>query len=211
MEALKKRLLDIAYRHKLSHLGSCLSALPIIDKIYRRMEADDIFILSSGHAALALYVVLERYRGQDAEQLFMQSGVHPTRNEEHFIHCSTGSLGNGICIAVGRALANKNRRVFCCISDGETNEGSVWEALRFIADNNIDNLHVYCNMNGYSAYDELDTKKLAERLYAFLPSINIVYTSVEQYPFLKGLNAHYHIMKDEDYNSLKQNENSGII
>ena len=198
---LKKRILEIAYKHKLSHLGSYLSAVGIIDEIYKSKNKEDIFILSSGHAALALYVALEKYEGKNEEELFLKHGGHPHRDEDNGIYCSTGSLGLGITVAVGRALANKNRKVHVLISDGESAEGSVWEALRFIQENNLTNIEVYVNVNGYAAYDKVDTKYLVDRLEAFLPRINIRYTSVNQYPFLRGLNAHYHVMSEEDYKS----------
>ena len=198
---LKKRILEIAYKHKLSHLGSYLSAVDIIDEIYKSKNKEDIFILSSGHAALALYVVLEKYEGKNAEELFLKHGGHPHLDEANGIYCSTGSLGLGITVAVGRALANKNRKVHVLISDGESAEGSVWEALRFIQENNLTNIEVYVNVNGYAAYDKVDVKYLVDRLKVFLPTINIRYTSVNQYPFLKGLNAHYHVMSEEDYKS----------
>ena len=203
MVSLKKRILEIAYKHKLSHLGSYLSAVDIIDEIYKEKKPEDIFILSSGHAALALYVVLEKYEDKDAEELFLKHGGHPHRDEENGIYCSTGSLGLGITIAVGRALANKtqDKKVYVLISDGESAEGSVWEALRFIQENNLDNIKVYVNVNGYAAYDKVDERYLVDRLEAFLPSIHIRYTSVNQYPFLRGLNAHYHIMSEQDYES----------
>ncbi len=199
MKELKKRLVEIAYKNKLSHLGSYFSSLQIIDNIYSKMGKDDIFILSSGHAALALYVVLEKYKGVDAEMLFAKHGGHPHRDEEHHIYCSTGSLGLGICVALGRAVANPNRRVWVLISDGESAEGSVWESLKTIQEEEISNIEVYVNVNGYAAYKEVDQVYLINRLKAFLPTINIVHTTVEQFPFLKGLNAHYHVMSEENY------------
>ena len=201
MVDLKKRILEIAYKHKLGHLGSYLSAADIVDEIYKNKDKDDIFILSSGHAALALYVILEKYEGKNAEELFLKHGGHPHRDEENGIYCSTGSLGLGLTVAVGRALANKNRKVHVLISDGESAEGSVWEALRFIQESNLTNIEVYVNVNGYAAYDKVDIKYLVDRLKVFLPSINIRYTNVNQYPFLRGLNAHYHVMSEEDYKS----------
>ena len=201
MVNLKKRILEIAYKHKLSHLGSYLSAVDIIDEIYHSKNEEDIFILSSGHAALALYVVLEKYEDKNAEELFIKHGGHPHRDEANGIYCSTGSLGLGITVAVGRALANKNRKVHVLISDGESAEGSGWVALRFIQESNLTNIEVYVNVNGYAAYDKVDTKYLVDRLEVFLPSINIRYTNVNQYPFLRGLNAHYHVMSEEDYKS----------
>ena len=201
MVDLKKRILEIAYKHKLGHLGSYLSAADIVDEIYENKDPDDIFILSSGHAALALYDALEKYEGKNAEELFLKHGGHPHRDEENGIYCSTGSLGLGITVAVGRALANKNRKVHVLISDGESAEGSVWEALRFIKESNLSNIEVYVNVNGYAAYDKVDVKYLVDRLKVFLPTINIRYTSVNQYPFLRGLNAHYHVMSEKDYKS----------
>ena len=201
MVDLKKRILEIAYKHKLSHLGSYLSASDIIDEIYENKDPDDIFILSSGHAALALYAALEKYEGKNAEELFLKHGGHPHRDEENGIYCSTGSLGLGITVAVGRALANKNRKVHVLISDGDSAEGSVWESLRFIKESNLSNIEVYVNINGYAAYDKVDIKYLVDRLKVFLPTINIRYTSVNQYSFLRGLNAHYHVMSEEDYKS----------
>ena len=199
MVELKKRIIEIAYKHKLGHLGSYFSALKIIDSIYQKMNKNDIFILSSGHAALALYVCLEKYRGQDAEALFLKHGGHPHWDEEAGIFCSTGSLGLGITIALGRAIANKNRKVWVLISDGECAEGSVWEALKTIVEQDITNIEVHVNANGYAAYRDVDLVYLENRLKAFLPNIQIHYTSVEHFPFLKGLNAHYHIMKENDY------------
>ena len=199
MVDLKKRIVEIAYKHKLGHLGSYFSALEIIDSIYQKMNKDDIFILSSGHAALALYVCLEKYRGQDAEALFIKHGGHPHWDEEAGIFCSTGSLGLGITIALGRAVANKNRKVWVLVSDGECAEGSVWEALKTIVEQDITNIEVHVNANGYAAYRNVDLVYLENRLKAFLPNIQIHYTSVEHFPFLKGLNAHYHIMKENDY------------
>lgn len=197
--ALLKRILEIAYKNKLSHLGSYISSVEIIDEIYSTMDDDDIFILSSGHAALALYVCLEKYHGHDAEELFNKFGGHPHRDEKFNIHCSTGSLGLGITIALGRAIANPNKKIYVLLSDGECAEGSVWETLKTIYEQNIKNIEVYVNINGYAAYMEVDTVYLANRLTSFLPKINIRYTTVEKLPFLKGLNAHYHVMSESDY------------
>lgn len=197
-----RTILDVAYKNKLSHLGSYFSSLDIIDKIYEKIvkdNNDDIFILSSGHAALALYAVLEKYYSISADYLFQKHGGHPHRDEENHLHCSTGSLGTGITVAVGRAVANPKRKVYCLISDGECAEGSVWESLSFIYSHNIRNIEVHCNVNGYSAYDAIDKDYLIARLKTFLPSIVIHETSVNAFSFLRGLNAHYHVMSEENY------------
>jgi len=201
---LKRRILDISYRHKLAHLGSCLSAVDIIDEMYNKKKEEDLFVLSGGHSGLALYTVLEdRYEDIDAEDLFNTCGVHPVRLPEKHIHCSTGSLGLGITVAVGFALANKNRDVYVMLTDGEVAEGSVWESLKFIQENNIENIHIYVNINGYSALSETNEDYLAKILEAFYPKIELRYTNVDQLPFLNGVEAHYHIMSEDNYNEAK--------
>ena len=196
---LKRRVLDIAYKNNLSHLGSYFSCLDIVDNIFANMGEEDIFILSCGHAALALYTVLEKYHNIDAEYLFDKHGGHPHRDDKDKIYCSTGSLGMGISVAVGRALARPDITVHCLISDGECAEGVVWESLKFIYENRVKNVKVYANINGYAAYDAVDEEYLEKRLRAFLSDINILYSDVNHFPFLRGLNAHYHIMKERDY------------
>ena len=201
---LIERIVDIAFDNKLSHLGSYFSSVGIIEDIFINKHEDDIFILSSGHCAVALYVVLEKYLGHDASHLFLKHGGHPHRCEEDDLYCSTGSLGMGITVAVGRAVANPDRTVHCLISDGECHEGSVWESLKYIYENNLKNIKVYVNVNGYCAYDTVDTRYLVDRLKVFLPDINIIYTDVGTFPFLRGLNAHYHVMGPKDYSLAKR-------
>ena len=197
-DSLYKRLLNICYERQLHHLGSYFSALQIIDQIYSEMDKDDIFILSNGHAVVALYVILEKYYGLDAVELHEKYGDHPKRNELDKLHCSTGSLGMGVTVAVGRALANPDRDVYCLLSDGECAEGSVWEALRFAYENKVTNLKLYVNANGWSAYDTVDLDYLENRIKAFHPDVNYVRTTVEHFG-LKGLHAHYTNFNEEQY------------
>lgn len=196
---LKKRILDISYKQKLSHLGSCLSNVDIIEEIYQVRKTDEKFILSPGHAALALYVVNEKHFGVDAVKSFKHHGVHPDRCKKCKIDCSTGSLGQGLPIALGMAIADRQKDVYCIISDGESTEGSIWEALCIKTNNHIDNLKIYININGWGAYGKVDTKILLKRLKIFDPGINVRQTTVEQLPFLKGQDAHYYVMNQNDY------------
>ena len=198
MNKLYRRLLDICYENKLHHLGSYFSCLHIIDDIYKNKKEDDIFILSNGHAVVALYVILEEYYGLNAQELLDKYGEHPKRNELDRIHCSTGSLGMGICVAVGRAVGNPNRHVHVMISDGESNEGSVWEALRYISDSGMQNITVHVNANGWAAYDPVDLTKLENRVKAFCPSAKFHKTTVEHFG-LEGLHAHYTNFTEEQY------------
>lgn len=195
MSAIQK-ILTISHKHKLSHLSSCLTASPIIEEIFALKKREEKFILSCGHAGLALYVQLENY-GYDPEKILDHHGVHPDRCGECGLDCSAGSLGHGIGIALGMALADKNKNVYCLISDGECDEGSVWEALRIKRDQNISNLHVYANINGQSAYKTIKTLELRDRLIHF--DVNCRFTHLDKYPFLNGIDAHYYILTDEDY------------
>jgi len=202
MSELERRLIDITYQERLSHLSSTLSALPIIEEIYQQRQHDEVFILSNGHAGLALYVVLEKYYGIDPVMLLHKHGIHPGRDLENHLYCSTGSLGSGLPIAVGHALARPDRNVWVMLSDGECAEGSIWESLRYINDRQIKNIHVYVNINGMGAYDEIERSTLDLRLRAFLPRINIRHSEPTGFTFATGLLTHYYVLKPEDYEEL---------
>jgi len=189
MNKLHERIIEISKKHHLSHLSSNLTSLNIIEEIYSIKKEDEIFILSSGHSGIALYTVLEKYYGFDAEKLYLKHGIHPCRDLENKIYCSTGSLGMGIGIAVGMALADRTKNVYCLISDGEAFEGSVYEAANVIRKYNITNLKLYLNCNWFSAYDIVPDWMIWNIIHLF-PEIEIRYTNVEDYG-LKGLSAHY--------------------
>jgi transketolase len=189
MNKLHERILEISDKHHLSHRGSNLTAVDIIDEIYRTKKEDEIFILSSGHAGLALYVVLEKYYGIDAEKLYLKHGIHPCRDVDNKIYCSTGSLGMGMGVAVGMALSDRSKNVYCLISDGECFEGSIYEAANVIRKYNVKNLKVYANWNKMSAYDIVPDWMISN-MYSILPDLILRYTFVENYG-LNGLSAHY--------------------
>ena len=202
MNELARRVIEITYQERLSHLSSTLSALPIIEEIYSQRQDNEVFILSNGHAGLALYVVLEKYYGVDPVAMLHKHGIHPGRDLENHLYCSTGSLGSGLPIAVGHALATPEKNVYCMISDGECAEGSIWEALRFIHEQQINNLHVYVNINGMGAYDMIDREYLETRLRAFLPRNNIRHSDPTEFEFAQGLLTHYYVLKPEDYEAM---------
>jgi transketolase len=202
LEMMARRVIDITYSEKLSHLSSTLSALPILEEIYDKKADDEVFILSNGHAGLALYVMLEQKYGVNPISLLHKHGIHPGRDLENYLHCSTGSLGSGLPIAIGHALATPNKKVYCMISDGECAEGSIWESLRYINDAKVDNLEVFVNINGLGAYDPINEGQLVARLSVFLPRIQMRVTGPLSWPFAQGLLTHYYVLKQEDYEYL---------
>ena len=158
---LRELILNISFKKKYSHLGSCLTAVDPIAAIYAIKKKDEEFVLSNGHAALAWYCVLHLHgilSRRDIETLY----VHPDRNVRKGISVSTGSLGHGLPIALGMALSDRKKRIFCMISDGECMEGSVWESLRIIKEQNVLNLTVLVNANGWGAYRAIDVAALTK-------------------------------------------------
>ncbi len=171
---IKKIILEQSKRANVGHIGSALSIADIMEAIYFhsiRIENSedpdrDRFILSKGHAALALYAALY-LKGviteKDINQYCAdntQLGVHP----EHAlrgIDFSTGSLGQGLSFGAGSALSaimqGSDRRVFVLMSDAECNEGSVWEAVMFSAHHNLANLIVVIDLNGQQALGYTDS------------------------------------------------------
>jgi len=197
----KKRLLEISYKFGLTHIGSCLTSLGAISRIFLFKLPNEKFILSNGHAGLALYVILEKHGFANAEKLFKKHGTHP--NRDNVIDCSTGSLGQGLPIAVGMALAHRDRKIHCMISDGECAEGSIWESLTIAKEEKLSNLKIYLIMNGWSAYKKVDKNYLIKRIKAFKFPVKIIKTNMNEYPFLKGLAGHYDKIKKEDYEKIR--------
>lgn len=203
-----RRIIDITYEERLSHLSSVISAWPIIHNIYDLREDNEVFILSNGHAGLALYCELEYRYGIDPIMLLHKHGIHPGKDLENRIYCSTGSLGSGLPIAVGHALSNRNKNVYCLISDGEAGEGSIWESLAFIEKIKLYNLHLYVNINGMTATDYIDVDYLTARLKAFLPTINIIVSDPLKFSFAEGLLTHYKILSEEEYVKILEEMNT---
>lgn len=219
---LRRRILEVSFRLSYSHLGSCLSSIDLIEAVYKHKKKDEIFVLSNGHAGVALYAVLEKY-GHLKKGVLESLHIHPDRNPKLNIHVSTGSLGQGFAIAMGIALADRKKNVFCLISDGECAEGSVWESFRIAAEAKLNNLTILVNANGWGAYGSLDIQNLYKRIKTFgcnivkadghnlqsllqnlkvktkdRPFVIFAKTTVEQFPFLEGLHAHYYVIKEEN-------------
>ena len=203
---LQLRLISIAYKHKIGHLGSSLSTLPVVYGIYlHRKKENDIFVLSNGHAAQALYVTLEHFYPEiDAEKLLLQHGVHPEYDPEHKIYCSAGSLGQGLSVAIGYALSDPKRDVYVTISDGECAEGVVWESLRFIHERNITNIHVHLISNGLCATSTVNSEYLEKCLSTVYPGLHIIKSGSDFPPVLNGVEAHYKVLSESDYETLKK-------
>ncbi len=181
-------ILDQSKRANVGHIGSALSVADIIAALYGRVlristpdDPDrDRFILSKGHAALALYAALALRGFIPNEQLntFCADdsllGVHPEHALPGVDFCS-GSLGQGLSYGAGAALAARlqgsNRRVFVLMSDAECNEGSIWEAAMFAAHHRLGNLTAIIDLNGQQALgytkDVCHIPNMAERWRAF--------------------------------------------
>ncbi len=186
--ALAERIISISKKLKLSHLGSALTALPIVMEIYSQKKGDEKFVMDNGHAHICHLVVKEALGLCDAEKE-IQHDIHC--NFESGCDVATGSLGIGSTIALGLAMASPTKRVWLLTSDGGMEEGSCWEALKIKADLKLDNLKWYVNANGYTALKEIDVDMLEKRIHAFCPDVKVVRTSFSGYPFLEGIDAHY--------------------
>ena len=164
---LKKRILQVAFSAREGHLGSSFSILDVLYVLYDKvmnvspsnMECDDrdYMILSKGHASLAHAAILENKgfisSGQLDSYCSYESilGGHLSRCKVPGVEASTGSLGHGISVSIGIALASKikgiKNRVFVIVGDGEVNEGTFWEAMLLGANHNLDNLYCILDYN----------------------------------------------------------------
>lgn len=161
MKITNKDIFDIcelASKSKEGHIGSSLSILNILNTIYENINvSNNPFILSKGHASLGLYLILKKYNYISKEEFdsFCEYdsllGGHPHFRKVPGILGSTGSLGHGLPMAVGKALgfkATKNESsVYVLIGDGELNEGSNWEAFLLASHHKLDNLVCIVDFN----------------------------------------------------------------
>lgn len=186
--AIRKIIIEQSFRAQVGHIGSSLSIADIIAVLYHDVlkipklnDADrDRFILSKGHAVLALYAALYLRRWINKKELSSfcgdasKLGVHPEVGVPG-IDFSTGSLGHGLAMGAGAALAARlqksKRRIFVLISDAECNEGSTWETVMFAAHHRLSNLVAIVDLNGQQAFgytkDVLYLPKFAQRWRVF--------------------------------------------
>ncbi len=168
---LRVRVVQMSHESRASHLGSALSCVDILTALYfntlnitpeniRKTERDR-FILSKGHAISALYAVLAFKNIIDGSMLdsYCAPGSclaeHPVPFDPPGVEAATGSLGHGLSLGLGMALAgriqNKDYNIFVLSSDGECNEGSVWEAAMQASAKEVNNLCVIVDFNKWQA------------------------------------------------------------
>lgn len=200
------------------HIGGAFSSLDIMTVLYNKILkhdpcnpewADrDRFILSAGHKCLALYTVLAD-QGYFAEDILWTYNsfntrvpMHPDEKSLPGVEFPTGSLGHGLAVANAIALTarldRKNYRVFAILGDGESAEGSVWEAAMTAAHHKIDNLTVIIDRNGFQVNGRtteiMNTEPLEDKFASFgweAKTINghnfdQIYETMSALPFIQG-------------------------
>ncbi len=187
---IRTQALQMVHRARASHIGSALSICDIVAVLYGRiLQVDprqptwddrDRFILSKGHACVAVYAALAEC-GFIRRQDLLSYGQDHTELMNHISHkvagveFSTGSLGHGLPFGVGKALAadrrNQSWRTFVLLSDGELGEGSNWEAMMFAAHHQLDKLVAIVDYNKLQSLTTVDktlrVEPLADKAQAF--------------------------------------------
>lgn len=188
---MRIRVIEVAERAGRAHIGPALSVIDIVHVLYRdimnrellclRDERRDRFILSKGHGCLGLYVVLEKFgllgneRLEDYCKYDSGLGGHPESKTLDSVEFSTGSLGHGLPVAVGMAYALKlnqsDSKVIVLLGDGESAEGSNWEAALHASKHKLKNLWVIIDFNNMQASglleDVLPLEPIEEKWQAF--------------------------------------------
>lgn len=188
---VRKHALRMTNKSGASHIGAVLSIADIMGVLYadilrvfpenEKDERRDRFILSKGHAGIAVYAILAELGFFDLSLLesYYQNGSklsgHISHRDVPGVELSTGSLGHGVCVAAGMALAAKYNKqlhqVITLMGDGECQEGSVWEMAMFAAHQKLNNLTVVIDHNKLQSLDTLENtmsiRNLPERWKAF--------------------------------------------
>jgi transketolase len=184
--ATRRLVLEIALAAGSCHIGSALSMVDVLTVLYHDVLREpaaggDRFVLSKGHGGSALYATLATAGVLDADEVisgYSRDGGrfagHPERGLPG-IEITGGSLGHGLSIALGLALADRldgsDRRTFCLLGDGELQEGSVWEALMLAGQQRVGGLTAIVDANGLQGLgrvrDVVSIEPLATRLASF--------------------------------------------
>jgi transketolase len=176
-------LLTLYKKANAGHIGSSLSCLDILIYLYfKQLNSTDKFVLSKGHAAASLYTVLAkagRIKKELLDSFYLDGtflAAHPPCNREiKEIIFGTGSLGHGLSLSSGLALASKfthkKYNVYTILSDGDCDEGSTWEAALFASQHKLNNLIAIIDNNGLQGFgrtsDVLDLESLVDKWKSF--------------------------------------------
>jgi transketolase len=173
---IRKLIIDAAFHARHGHVPSALSIVDILVALDNKQTVEDDFILSKGHGCLAYYAYLAAKGTISIDELRnfgkrgSNLGGHPDKNKVPGIFASTGSLGHGLPIAVGAAIAKKilkqSGKIYCLIGDGESNEGTVWESCLVAARQKLNNLICIVD-NNKSQTRSLPTSNLVNKFKSF--------------------------------------------
>jgi transketolase len=175
---IRSRVIEMVGVGKAGHIGGSFSAAEIVAALYgHKMQHDpkapgcpnrDRFVMSKGHAALAQYGALAEFGYFPLEELSKVKKLgcmlqgHPDMRKTPGIEANTGSLGQGLSIALGMALGlrvdGSKNRVYCIVGDGELAEGQIWEAAMAASNFNLDNLVVFIDYNKIQATDRVENR-----------------------------------------------------
>ena len=188
LKEIRKNIIKMVHKAGVSHVGAALSVVDILYVLYYKIcninitsPDRDVVILSKGHASAALYAVLYQKGFLTKEQLddYAQDNgslpCHIDKEKSPYFEISSGSLGHGLPVGLGMALAKRmdqrQGRVFVICGDGELNEGSVWEAIMFAGTQKLSNLVLIVDQNqwqGFGANEQIiDQRNLPQQLAAF--------------------------------------------
>lgn len=184
----RHRILDISQQVSALHIAPAFSCLEMTDVIYHGLMRQndqkqflDTFLMSKGHGCMSQYVILNEFGYLTDEDLLHycqpngRLGAHPDYGLPG-IAAATGSLGHGLGIATGIALANRLQKqdshTYVVLSDGELQEGSTWEAILMAANLKLNNLTVFLDLNDFSGLARMSTEHpafypISDKLEAF--------------------------------------------
>ena len=160
---LRKKILELHFVAKSSHIGTALSEIDLLTYLFGYfLKPTDRFVLSKGHGASGVYAALDYFSlmPNGMIETYYQDGTklaaHPSPLALEHLPVATGSLGHGLSVATGMALGSRlaktDKQIACLISDGELNEGSIWEAALFAGHHKLSNLSVLVDFNGLQGF-----------------------------------------------------------
>lgn len=197
-QKIKRSILENSFKAGACHISSALSCVDIlVELFYDILKPEDVFIFSKASGVATLYAILadKGYFPEDKVAEYLKNYPLPSKEVPGIIH-NFGSLGHGLPFSVGYAYANRNKRVYVLIGDGDVQEGTTYESALFARQHKLDNLYAIVDANEYQALGKTDDILNLDTAFEFmkktLPNCEIRKTiKGGDIEFLQGTKGHY--------------------
>lgn len=205
LKTVQNKIMEIGLKTGAGHIASAMTVSDLLVTIYNQ-SPEAIVILSKGHGVLAQYVCLNllgKIPTKILDTYYTDGGLsgHATLNKKYGLYASTGSLGHGLAIGIGYAIASPKKRIVVVLGDGECEEGSTLESFKIIQRLKVKNIIPVIDINGWKGFEEAREDLLPLNAMKWFSVKGKNWGELED-----TLDSHYKKVDQDLFNRWKENE-----